>query len=86
MENITEKRYTDGRPHLRRFHQASWDAGDALVWLDGMGDDSACGDDGCFADVGHDDGAGADPGASADGDLGELRGCVGLVEVLSAAT
>jgi len=25
MENITEKRYTDGRPNLRRFHQARWD-------------------------------------------------------------
>jgi glycine dehydrogenase subunit 2 len=25
MENITEKRYTDGQPNLRRFHQARWD-------------------------------------------------------------
>jgi len=25
MENITEKRYSDGRPNLRRFHQARWD-------------------------------------------------------------
>lgn len=25
MQSITEKRYTDGRPNLRRFHQAKWD-------------------------------------------------------------
>jgi len=25
MENITERRFTDGRPNLRRFHQACWD-------------------------------------------------------------
>ena len=25
QQDITKHRYTDGKPHLRRFHQARWD-------------------------------------------------------------